>query len=511
MKKLNLSIYPTPAEVDALFYLGKANELRWKANHFRSKAGEIVHLHMDKLGTRRIRYWNRKNKKFHLVSPAVIAWMLNTGGLPPERGIFSLHGDNSDFAFGNWLEQDITPPKINADNIKDYVHYNGETGVFTWQFRTPRNSNDRTFLNMNAGKPVLFRLHDGYQVFKIANITRKAHTWAWLYTHGELPGDGFVIDHIDKNPLNNSIENLRVVTQAENCRNTLKYKRKVRKGRTPNKNPYPRTSEVREVYSYDLSKGELYWRKRKAVKASDKRHNTMYAGKKAGRYTEGQPVLVYLNRVRYTAQELIWSYLARPQPKFGIICKNGNKHDLRIDNWFAASPIHDDFQSEKDPFKKQTILKKLLSYNAAQGTFTYRQRELERIGDVSFNQRIKKSKTAGFRRARYHYCTINAKDYHSSHLAWLYVYGVWPPDTGLEIDHINLDPFDNRIANLRLVSHSQNMTNLPLLKSNTSGHPGVIKDSQRKGKWRAYLAHKTIGIFATKQAAIEARQRAENR
>ena len=510
MKKIDLSIYPTSSEINALFYLDLAKQLRWKTYHLSSKPGDIVTLHKDN-GTRcRVRFWSNKNEQFHLLSAAVIVWAIIKGELPSENGIFSLNGNNADLSPANWTEQNWTPPEIHGGNIKEYVHFNRETGVFTWRCRTPRNSNDRTFLKNNAGKPIRFRLHDGYQTFKIGNQERKAHQWAWLYTNGELPAEGLVIDHIDRNPTNNAIKNLRAVSRAENNRNIQNYNPTVKKGATPIKNGFPKTSEVQAVFNYDSSKGEIYWRPREGEKPSDKRFNKMYAGKRAGRYTKDQPVLIRFNGLRYTAQELIWSYLGRPKPEHGLLCISRDKHDLRIDNWREATPKEDYFQNEKDAVKKQIILKKLINYDPETGVVTLKQRALERTCDVAFNKRHRNIKPAGFRRNRYHYCTILGKDYHSSHLAWLYQHGVWPPDTGLEIDHINRDSLDNRIENLRLVSHSANMANISLLKNNTSGHAGVVKDSQRKGKWRAYHLRKTIGVFASKEQAIEARQQAEN-
>lgn len=41
------------------------------------------------------------------------------------------------------------------------------------------------------------------------------------------------------------------------------------------------------------------------------------------------------------------------------------------------------------------------------------------------------------------------------------------------IDHINRDPLDNRRENLRIVTQSQNMMNVGLIKSNKSGFRGV--------------------------------------
>lgn len=45
----------------------------------------------------------------------------------------------------------------------------------------------------------------------------------WMYHYGDIPA-GMVIDHIDRCPGNDKIENLRIVSQAENCKNKTKYK-----------------------------------------------------------------------------------------------------------------------------------------------------------------------------------------------------------------------------------------------------------------------------------------------
>lgn len=45
---------------------------------------------------------------------------------------------------------------------------------------------------------------------------------------------------------------------------------------------------------------------------------------------------------------------------------------------------------------------------------------------------------------------------YANRLAWFYVYGVWPSG---EADHINRIKKDNRIQNLRDVTHNENMAN----------------------------------------------------
>ena len=78
---------------------------------------------------------------------------------------------------------------------------------------------------------------------------------------------------------------------------------------------------------------------------------------------------------------------------------------------------------------------------------------------------------------------LNRRYYGSHRLAWLMTYGEWP--SGL-IDHIDGDPSNNRLANLRLSNASLNAANKKRTSKNKSGFKGVslVKST---GKWFASI------------------------
>lgn len=103
---------------------------------------------------------------------------------------------------------------------------------------------------------------------------------------------------------------------------------------------------------------------------------------------------------------------------------------------------------------------------------------------------------------------LGGEEMFSHRLAWLYVNGEWPPD---QIDHINGIRDDNRIANLRLATNSQNHQNMSASTSNTSGHKGVIF-SKQKNRWQARIkvnGHtRHLGFFSDRRDAAAAYLRA---
>jgi hypothetical protein len=109
----------------------------------------------------------------------------------------------------------------------------------------------------------------------------------------------------------------------------------------------------------------------------------------------------------------------------------------------------------------------------------------------------------------YHRIGVDRKRYLTHRLVWLYVYGAWPKG---EVDHINRNNSDNRLANLRDVSPSENQHNRGTPINNSSGYAGVSWDSQNL-KWSAAISakrkHYSLGRFDSRELAAAAYQAAK--
>lgn len=149
----------------------------------------------------------------------------------------------------------------------------------------------------------------------------------------------------------------------------------------------------------------------------------------------------------------------------------------------------------------QERLKELLKYDSNTGIFTW----------IKASQGIKASSQAGCKANGYILIGIDYQLYQAHRLAWLYIYGSLPKK---QIDHINHNRADNRIINLREVTHQENTKNAPKRKTNTSGVTGVSWDKDTN-KWRSQITINGkatyLGIFSDKLDAICARKSAENK
>jgi len=86
------------------------------------------------------------------------------------------------------------------------------------------------------------------------------------------------------------------------------------------------------------------------------------------------------------------------------------------------------------------------------------------------------------------------------HDVWEMNYG--PIKSGMVIDHVNGDPLDNRIENLRECSQAQNLRNRKPSKNNKLGLIGVRRTAS--GKFTAYCRGQYLGTFPTKESAAQA-------
>lgn len=99
---------------------------------------------------------------------------------------------------------------LTLDLLKESLHYDPLTGIFT-RLKTKQ-------LSRWSGKPAGYKDELGYIRIRLTDgKIHKAHRLAWFYVYGNFPDK--LIDHIDGNPSNNKIDNLRLANHSENRQN----------------------------------------------------------------------------------------------------------------------------------------------------------------------------------------------------------------------------------------------------------------------------------------------------
>jgi len=116
----------------------------------------------------------------------------------------------------------MTKVILTQEILKELLHYDPDTGVFTWLYRDKKwfkkdricNSWNSRFLGKTAGS-----LHPcNYLFISIIDRVYRAHRLAFLYMTGSMPPEE--MDHINGIRYDNRWENIRPVNRLVNSKNT---------------------------------------------------------------------------------------------------------------------------------------------------------------------------------------------------------------------------------------------------------------------------------------------------
>ena len=139
------------------------------------------------------------------------------------------------------------------------------------------------------------------------------------------------------------------------------------------------------------------------------------------------------------------------------------------------------------PLPPLAYLKELFTYNKETGSLTWRGGE-----EVDYMNR------------GYVVTRVDGMRYQAHRICYYMGMGVQPE----YVDHINGVKNDNRLENLRSVTHKDNMRNSKKRKDNISGTMGVCYH-KGTGKWEARLGRTYLGLYTNKIDAQEARALAQ--
>ena len=186
------------------------------------------------------------------------------------------------------------------------------------------------------------------------------------------------------------------------------------------------------------------------------------------------------------AHRMAWFLVNGKWPKRWVVHLNGDRDDNRIANLaYKEKPKYE----TPDKRLTQERLREVLAYDPATGILTWK------VG----TSRGRVGAQAGVTtKLGYRYVAVDARKYLAHRLAWLHYHGKWP---NKELDHINGNRDDNRIANLREANKYQNAHNSPRAVGAT-GYRGVRQKGRR---FQAIITARnrriSLGWFATAEEA----------
>lgn len=97
-------------------------------------------------------------------------------------------------------------------NLQDYIKYDELSPTGLSVVKTYHR-------NHSVGDNIGTIASDGYYVFRFNGKGYRNNRVVWFLVNGEWPPSEMVVDHIDRDPLNNKSDNLRLLTHSDNHQN----------------------------------------------------------------------------------------------------------------------------------------------------------------------------------------------------------------------------------------------------------------------------------------------------
>lgn len=180
--------------------------------------------------------------------------------------------------------------------------------------------------------------------------------------------------------------------------------------------------------------------------------------------------------------------------------------------------MRDDIERRATASLTQERVKLLLDYDHFSGKLFFKHREPSSFADGKMSKEGKARQWNARYAGKEAFTNKTVKDafrgelenvsYFAHRIAFLWWHG-WLPE---EVDHINGDPRDNSINNLRAATRLTNGKNRRRGKTNRSGCTGVTAE---KGKWRACIWENGrkihLGYFDKYEDAVKCRKDAERK
>lgn len=344
---------------------------------------------------------------------------------------------------------------------------------------------------------------DGYVVSNINGKTWRIHRYIIIAILGQDVPSHIPIDHIDNDPCNNQRSNLRISSPKKNARNRRKRKGTMSKyiGVTYDKK---NKTWIAKIQHDDKTIFAYYNKEEHAAHQYNlwcKLYNYETAKLNNIDINDTQNFVEWKPKEKKVRKLPKYVYLTRSNK---YMAKYKGKHlgtYSRIEHAQYAIQTHvEDLSNVKSPIiRNQNDQCVIYLYN----------KEKEKIGetivdDDLYDELIKVKWYVV--REKYVGGLVNGKGVR------LHRFLTKCPDN-LVVDHINNNTFDNRLCNLRVVTHQQNSMNTTPKTGGTSQYKGVFCVTDRKKqKWRAYITFNgkriNLGTFSEQVEAAKARDHA---